>query len=160
GHLWRTTGDITNCWDCTIGHGSWVSSGVLPILDQQERIRAHSGPGGWNDPDMMEVGNLPTPAENRSHFALWTMLSAPLIIGTDVRAMPPQTRDLLANPRLIAVDQDPLGIAAFRWSATPQVEVWAKPLDGGRWAVAALNRTGEPREVAIDWAGHGELKDD
>lgn len=160
GHLWRTTGDIINCWDCTVGHGSWTSSGVLPILDKQEALRAHSGPAGWNDPDMMEVGNLPTLEENRSHFAMWAMLSAPLVIGTDVPAMEPEIRAILANPRLIAIDQDALGIAAFRWIATPQVEVWAKPLEGGRWAIAALNRTGEPREVAIDWAGFGELKDD
>jgi len=160
GHLWRTTGDIINCWDCTVGHGSWISSGVLPILDKQEAVRAHSGPDGWNDPDMMEVGNLPTLEENRSHFAMWAMLSAPLVIGTDVPAMKPEIRDILANPQLVAIDQDRLGIAAFRWIATPQVEVWAKPLDGGRWAIAALNRTGEAREVAIDWARYGELKDD
>ncbi|MGV3555614.1 MAG: glycoside hydrolase family 27 protein [Croceibacterium sp.] len=160
GHLWRTTGDIINCWDCTVGHGSWTSSGVLPILDKQEALRAHSGPAGWNDPDMMEVGNLPTLEENRSHFAMWAMLSAPLVIGTDVPAMEPEIRAILANPRLIAIDQDALGIAAFRWIATPQVEIWAKPLEGGRWAIAALNRTGEPREVAIDWARFGELKDD
>ena len=160
GHLWRTTGDIINCWDCTVGHGSWTSSGVLPILDKQEALRAHSGPAGWNDPDMMEVGNLPTLEENRSHFAMWAMLSAPLVIGTDVPAMEPEIRAILANPRLIAIDQDALGIAAFRWIATPQVEVWAKPLEGGRWAIATLNRTGEPREVAIEWASFGELKDD
>jgi alpha-galactosidase len=160
GHLWRTTGDIINCWDCTVGHGSWTSSGVLPILDKQEALRAHSGPAGWNDPDMMEVGNLPTLEENRSHFAMWAMLSAPLVIGTDVPAIKPEIRDILANPRLVAIDQDRLGIAGFRWIATPQVEIWAKPLDGGRWAIAALNRTGEPREVTIDWARYGELKDD
>ena len=84
GQLWRTTGDITNCWDCEIGHGSWSSSGILPILDKQRAVRGFAGPGGWNDPDMMEVGNLPTLAENRSHFAMWAMLAAPLIIGTDV----------------------------------------------------------------------------
>ena len=160
GHLWRTTGDIINCWDCTVGHGSWSSSGVLPILDKQEALRAHSGPDGWNDPDMMEVGNLPTLEENRSHFAMWAMLSAPLIIGTDVPALKPEIRDILANPRIVAIGQDKLGIAAFRWIATPQVEIWAKPLDGGRWAIAALNRTGEPRELAIDWRRFGELKDD
>ena len=160
GHLWRTTGDIINCWDCTIGHGNWISSGVLPILDKQEALRAHSGPGGWNDPDMMEVGNLPTLAENRSHFALWAMLSAPLIIGTDVPGMSSDIRAILANPRLIAIDQDPLGIAAFRWIATPEVEVWAKPLADGNWAIALLNRTAQPRDFTIDWARHGELKDD
>ena len=152
GHLWRTTGDIVNCWDCTLGHGHWASSGILPILDQQDAIRAHSGPDGWNDPDMMEVGNLPTLAQNRSHFAMWAMLPAPLIIGTDVPGMDPAIRDTLANPQLVALNQDPLGRPAFRWIGTPNYEVWARSLDGGDWAIAMLNRTGEPQEIAIDWA--------
>ena len=80
GHLWRTTGDIINCWDCTVSHGSWSSSGVLPILDQQAKLRRYGGPDGWNDPDMMEVGNLPKLAENRSHFAMWAMLAAWLAV--------------------------------------------------------------------------------
>jgi len=159
GHLWRTTGDITNCWDCVVGHGTWASSGILPILDRQEALRAHSGPDGWNDPDMMEVGNLPGLAENRSHFALWAMLSAPLIMGTDIPAMTPEIRDILANPRLIAIDQDALGIAAFRWIATPEVEVWAKPLAGEDWALAVLNRSNGVREFALDWQAFA-LKDD
>ncbi len=152
GHLWRTTGDITNCWDCEIGHGNWSSFGILPILDKQRPLRAHSGPGGWNDPDMMEVGNLPTLAENRSHFAMWAMLSAPLIAGTDLPGLKPEIRDILANPRLIAIDQDPLGIAAFRWIGTPVLEIWAKPLAGGDWAIALLNRGDAPFPARIDWS--------
>jgi len=159
GHLWRTTGDITNCWDCEIGHGNWSSYGVLPILDRQRPLRAHSGPGGWNDPDMLEVGNLPTLAENRSHFAMWAMLAAPLIIGTDLPGLAPEIRDILANPRLIAIDQDPLGIAAFRWIGTPALEIWAKPLAGGEWAIALLNRGDSPLPARIAWTDH-ELKDD
>ena len=159
GHLWRTTGDITNCWDCELGHGNWLSHGILPILDMQVPLRQYAGPGAWNDPDMMEVGNLATPAENRSHFAMWAMLSAPLILGTDVPGMTPAIRDVLANPRIVAIDQDPLGIPAFRWRATPQVELWAKPLADERWAIAALNRSDDRRPVTIDWL-HGELRDD
>ena len=152
GHLWRTTGDITNCWDCIVNHGSWFSSGVLSILDRQDALRAYAGPGGWNDPDMMEVGNLPTAAENRSHFAMWTMLAAPLIIGTDVEAMTPAIRDLLANRRLIMIDQDPLGIPAMKWISVPGLDYWAKPLAGGRWAIALLNRGDTRRAARIDWA--------
>ena len=159
GHLWRTTGDITNCWDCELGHGNWLSHGILNILDMQLPLRAHAGPDGWNDPDMLEVGNLPTLEENRSHFAMWAMLSAPLILGTDVPGMTPAIRDVLANPRIVAIDQDPLGIPAFRWRATPQVELWAKPLADERWAIAALNRSDDRRPVTIDWL-HGELRDD
>ncbi len=159
GHLWRTTGDITNCWDCTVGHGSWSSSGILPILDQQDELRPHGGPDGWNDPDMMEVGNLPTLAENRSHFAMWAMLAAPLIIGTDVPGMTPEITAVLANPGLIAINQDRLGRGAMKWIATPQWEAWAKPLADGEWAIALLNRSGETQRVEIDWASV-ELKDD
>ena len=159
GHLWRTTGDITNCWDCELGHGNWLSHGVLHILDMQVPLRQHSGPDGWNDPDMMEVGNLASTAENRSHFAMWAMLSAPLIMGTDVPGMTAETRAILTNPRLIAIDQDPLGIPAMRWRAYPDYEIWAKPLSGDRWAIALLNRSDEEQRIAVDWA-HGELRDD
>jgi alpha-galactosidase len=159
GHLWRTTGDITNCWDCELGHGNWVSRGILPILDLQRPLRAYAGPDGWNDPDMMEVGNLPTLAENRSHFAMWAMLAAPLIMGTHVPDMRPEIRDILANPRIVAIDQDMLGIPGFRWRGTPEVELWAKPLSDGHWAIAALNRSNMAQPVTIDWM-NGELKDD
>ena len=159
GHLWRTTGDIINCWDCTVSHGSWSSSGVLPILDQQARLRKYGGPDGWNDPDMMEVGNLPTLAENRSHFAMWAMLAAPLIIGTDVPDMKPEITAILTNPRLIEINQDEAGQGAMKWIATPDWEVWAKPLADGGWAIAILNRSGETQRVTLDW-GAVELKDD
>jgi alpha-galactosidase len=159
GHLWRTTGDITNCWDCELGHGNWLSQGVLRILDRQVPLRQYSGPGGWNDPDMMEVGNLASAAENRSHFAMWAMLAAPLIMGTDVPGMSAETRAILTNARIVAIDQDPLGLPAMRWRATRDYEIWAKPLAGDRWAIAMLNRSDEPRRVTADWA-HGELRDD
>ena len=159
GHLWRTTGDITNCWDCELGHGNWLSHGILRILDKQVPLRAYSGPGGWNDPDMMEVGNLASLAENRSHFAMWAMLAAPLIMGTDVPGMTAETRAILTNRRLIAIDQDPLGIPAMRWRAYPDYEIWAKPFAGERWAIALLNRSDEAQDVKVDWA-HGELRDD
>ena len=152
GHLWRTTGDITNCWDCVVHHGNWQSSGILPILDQQMEIRGHSGPGGWNDPDMMEVGNLPTLAQNRSHFAMWAMLSAPLIIGTDVPAMSEETRQILGNQRVIALNQDESGISAMRWLTFTGFEIWAKPLANGEWAIAALNRESTAREFTLNWS--------
>lgn len=152
GHLWRTTGDITNCWDCVVSHGNWASSGVLPILDRQDAIRGYAGPGGWNDPDMLEVGNLASLAENRSHFAMWAMLAAPLIIGTDVPALKPEIRAVLANRGIVAIDQDRLGVAAFKWIARPGIDVWARPLAGGRWAVALVNRGDTLRAARIDWA--------
>ncbi len=159
GHLWRTTGDITNCWDCELGHGNWLSHGVLRILDRQVPLREYSGPDGWNDPDMMEVGNLASVAENRSHFAMWAMLSAPLIMGTDVPGMTSETRAILTNQRLIGIDQDPLGIPAMRWRAYDDYDIWAKPLADDRWAIALLNRSDREQRIAIEWA-KGELRDD
>ncbi|WP_408590332.1 glycoside hydrolase family 27 protein [Novosphingobium sp.] len=175
GQLWRTTGDIGNCWDCHLGHGSWSSVGVLQILDKQDGLRSFAGPGHWNDPDMLEVGNLPDLNANRSHFALWAMLAAPLIVGTDVVGMKPditriltnpaisRTRSaprmkpditrILTNPHLIAIDQDALGIQGFAWLRSGDVEVWARPLAGERWAVAVLNRSAQPQTHVIDWSG-------
>jgi alpha-galactosidase len=153
GHLWRTTGDIVNCWNCELGHGSWSSFGILNILDKQAGLRKYAAPGAWNDPDMMEVGNLPTLAENRSHFAMWAMLAAPLIAGTDVIGMKPEIATILTNPRLLAIDQDPLGLQGFAWVRTPELEVWARPLAGEKWAIAVLNRSDTQRSHAIDFSG-------
>jgi len=152
GHLWRTTGDIINCWDCIIDHGSWKSPGVMQILDKQDGLRQHAGPGHWNDPDMMEVGDMDTVGENRAHFAMWAMLAAPLIAGNDVRSMTDATREILTNREVIAVDQDTLGIQGFPHKKENDIEIWFKPLAGDDWAMAILNRNAEARTVAFDWA--------
>jgi len=159
GHLWRTTGDIVNCWNCELGHGNWSSFGILNILDKQAGLQRYAGPGRWNDPDMLEVGNLPTLAENRSHFAMWAMLAAPLIAGTDVVAMRPEIAAILTNPRIVAIDQDPLGLQGFAWIRTPELEVWARPLSGEKWALAVLNRSDERRSHTVDFSQH-PLSDD
>jgi len=151
GHLWRTGPDIVNCWQCQYGHGIWDSLGVLNIFDQQEAYRSYAGPGHWNDPDMLEVGNLPTLSENRAHFALWAMLAAPLIVGTDLVNLDENVLKVLTNKDVIAVNQDKLGIQAFGIFKTPTIDYWAKPLDGGDWAIAILNRTDEPREIHANW---------
>lgn len=154
GHLWRTTGDIINCWDCTYSRGHAFSEGILPILEKQVRIQRFAGPGGWNDPDMLEVGHLPTLEENRSHFAIWAMLPAPLIMGTDVTHMKPEIRDILANPRLIAINQDPAGNAAFRWVGTDNYDIWARRVGKGDWVVAVLNRVGQTQDITVDWQAY------
>jgi alpha-galactosidase len=105
GHLWRTTGDITNCFDCVVDHGDWKSWGILQILDMQNGLRQYAGPDHWNDPDMMEVGNGMSVAEDRAHFSMWCMLAAPLIAGNDVRKMSPETAGILTNREVIAVDR-------------------------------------------------------
>lgn len=159
GHLWRTTGDITNCWDCVVDHGTWKSWGVLPILDRQDGLRVHAGPGHWNDPDMLEVGNGMTVAQDRSHFTMWAMLAAPLLAGNDLRTMSQETRAILTNEAVIAVNQDSLGIQGYPYRSADEVQVWLKPLSRGAWAVAVLNRGDVPRSVRLDWAEE-DVRDD
>ncbi len=159
GHLWRTTGDITAIFDGQEGHGTWNSWGVSQILDMRENIRQYAGPDHWNDPDMLEVGNGMTIAEDRAHFALWCIQAAPLIAGNDLRDMSPEVRDILTNKELIAIDQDPLGIQGFKYLVKDNWEVWAKPLNKGDLALCFLNRTLEPVKVDLDWKKY-PVKDD
>jgi alpha-galactosidase len=151
GHLWRTTGDIYNCFDCIIDHTTYKDWGVLQILDKQDGLRQYAGPGHWNDPDMLEVGNGMPANEERAHFSMWCMLAAPLIAGNDVRAMIASTREVLLNPEVIAVDQDKLGVQGFKYSAKDGVEVWFKPLEDSDWAMCVLNRSTNAHKVTFDW---------
>jgi alpha-galactosidase len=151
GHLWRTTGDIYNCFDCIKDHGTWKQNGVVQILDMQKGLRAHAGPGHWNDPDMLEVGNGMSLSEDRAHFSMWCMLAAPLIAGNDLRSMSAETREVLTNREVVAINQDPLGVEAFQYSAKDGLEVWFKPLKDGDWAVVFLNRNTSPRKISFDW---------
>lgn len=152
GHLWRTTGDIIDCFDCETGHGSWSSTGIMPILDLQDGLREHAGPGHWNDPDMMEVGNRMSVNQDRAHFSMWAMLAAPLIAGNDLRSMTPETISILTNKDVIAINQDPLGIQAMKYLDHGDLEIWFKPLQGGDWAMTILNRSRLDETVVFDWA--------
>ena len=151
GHLWRTTGDIYSCFDCVKDHGTWKQWGVMQILDMQKPLRAHAGPGHWNDPDMLEVGNGMSVNEDRAHFSMWSMLAAPLIAGNDLRNMSKEVREILTNREVIAVNQDALGIEGFQYSAKEGLEVWFKPLKDGDWAMVVLNRGTSARKVSFDW---------
>ena len=151
GHLWRTTGDIYNCFDCVEDHGTWKSFGVLQIMDKQEGLREHAGPGHWNDPDMLEVGNGMPAHQDRAHFSMWAMLAAPLIAGNDLRKMSAETTSILTNAEVVAIDQDELGIQGFKHTAKDSVETWYKPLKNGDWAVCFLNRSKTPKAVEMDW---------
>ncbi len=160
GHLWRTTGDITDCWECEENHGSWSSWGIMRILDKQKSLRIHAAPGHWNDPDMMEVGNSGlTDNESRAHFSMWTMLAAPLIAGNDVRNMSKETRDILTNKEVVAVDQDALGIQGFPAITEDNLEIWVKPLANDEWAFCFLNRGKETKNISFDWKD-SFIKDD
>ena len=154
GHLWRVTGDIINCWDCEIGHGSWSSSGVWKIIDMRKDIRKEAGPGHWNDFDMMEVGNGMTNAEDRSHFAMWTMLASPLIMGNDLRMASSETIKTLSNKEVIQVNQDKLGIQGFRFSNENELEIWIKPLANDEWAVTFVNMGDKLTTINFDWKKH------
>ena len=154
GNLWRTTGDIQDRWG---GKEKWpdgncCSNGVTSILDQQVGLESYAGPGHWNDPDMLEVGNGGmTTTEYRSHFSLWAILAAPLIAGNDLRTMTPETREILTNKEVIAVDQDPLAREGRRLWKDGDLEVWAKQMQDGSRAVALLNRGNSPQEIAVTW---------
>ncbi|MCD7898908.1 MAG: glycoside hydrolase family 27 protein [Bacteroides sp.] len=151
GHMWRTTGDIYNCFDCIDQHPGWAAFGVLQILDMQNGLRAYAGPGHWNDPDMLEVGNGQSVNQDRAHFTMWCMLAAPLILGNDIRNMSQETKDILMNAEVIAVNQDRQGIQGFRHLAEDGLEVWFKPLENDDWAFCMLNRTTESKSYTIDW---------
>jgi alpha-galactosidase len=151
GHLWRTTGDIYHCFDCEKNHGTWSSWGVLRILDMQDGLRKYAGPDHWNDPDMMEVGNGMTVGEDRAHFSMWCMLAAPLMAGNDIAAMSKETREILTNKEVIAIDQDALGVQGLKYSSKDGLETWFKPLENGDWAVCFLNRKDVPQKIDFDW---------
>lgn len=151
GHLWRTTGDIYNCFDCIKDHGTWKQLGVMAILDSQEGLRKYAGPGHWNDPDMLEVGNGMVVNEDRAHFSMWAMIAAPLIAGNDLRNMSKQTLDILTNKEAVNVNQDKLGIQGWKFSTKDSLETWFKPLENGNWAVCFLNRSKAPQSISFDW---------
>src|ERR1700689_63790 len=138
GNLWRTTGDITDKWEAQEKwpDGSCCARGMLDIVDLQVGLESHAGPGHWNDPDMLEVGNggMST-TEYRPHFSLWAILAAPLIAGNDLRNMTPEIRDILTNKEVIAVNQDPLGREGRRVGKDGDLEVWSKQLQDGSRAV-------------------------
>jgi alpha-galactosidase len=151
GNLWRSTGDIYDAWQSA--PDSNEGSGVLDILDRQVGLASYAGPGHWNDPDMLEVGNGGmSDDEYRAHFGLWAMLAAPLIAGNDLSTMSEATRKILNNREVIAVDQDTLGIEAQRAVKLADTEIWVRPLAGGSQAVALLNRSAEPRSIRLDWS--------
>jgi alpha-galactosidase len=145
GNLWRTTGDIADRWMImsTIGFA-------------QDDLAPFGGPGHWNDPDMLEVGNgQMTTAEYRTHMSLWAMLAAPLIAGHDVSKSSPETIALLTNRDVIAIDQDPLGKPGRRAVQRGPLEIWTRPLDGKRTAVALFNRGAAPATVSATSAELG-----
>jgi alpha-galactosidase len=154
GNLWRTTGDIQDHWagQQKWPDGSCCSNGMLDIADQNEPLYSAAGPGHWNDPDMLEVGNGGmTTTEYRSHFSLWALMAAPLMAGNDLRSMTPEIRDILTNKEVIAIDQDSLGRQGRRVAKDGDLEVWAKQLKNGDRAVILLNRSSSAQQITANW---------
>lgn len=155
-NLWRLSGDITDNWDS-----------IVSVAMDAVGLEAHSGHGAWNDPDMMvvglngegyvgKIGGGCTVNEYEAHFALWCMLSAPLLMGHDVRATTPEIKTILQNKELIDINQDDLGISAYR---IPQLSeddiVFAKPLYGGDIAFCLLNTRNTPKIMPLAWEYSG-----
>jgi len=162
GHLWRTTGDIMDCYDCKQRwENGWKIildlqySQVQPADGQNNGIGKYAGPGHWNDPDMMEAGNEGLSfAESRGLFSMWCILAAPLMAGNDVRHMTPEITALLTDRDAIAIDQDKLGKEGWRFRAEPGYEIWVRELSNGDWAVALLNAGKTPADLSVDFS-HG-----
>ncbi|MDI1463310.1 NPCBM/NEW2 domain-containing protein [Catellatospora sp. KI3] len=145
GSLWRTTGDISDSWNSMTG-----------ILDQQAGLEPFARRGAYNDPDMLEVGNGGmTTAEYTSHFSLWALLNAPLLLGNDLRSVNDTTLSIVRNADVIAVDQDWGGSQGRRVRDDGETEVWAKPMSDGSVAVVLFNRTAATATVATSAAELG-----
>lgn len=158
GHLWRTSFDVGDQWDTP--HNTHSCIGILASIDAVANLEKHAGPGGWNDPDMLVVGlgnhgfikgGGCSRDEYQTQLTFWCILSAPLMIGCDVRHLDPETRDILTNQELLDLDQDELGQPAARVARTGSTEVWKKNLAGGDMAIAMLNRGESDAPVKVDW---------
>ncbi len=146
GQLWRVTADIQDTWESIV----W-------IVNANARHFEAAGPGHWNDPDMLEVGNGGmTFDEYKAHFSLWAMMAAPLMAGNDVRQMTAETKEILLNREVIAVDQDPLGVQGrIVIDRGYGGQVWMKPLADGSAAVCFLNLSAKELELYVRWSQAG-----
>lgn len=145
GNSWRTTGDIYDSW------GSMTSR-----ADENNRWASYAGPGGWNDPDMLEVGNGGMSTEEyRSHFSIWALVKAPLLIGCDVRTISGDALEILSNSEVIAVNQDYLGVQGKKVFGGGREEVWAGRLSGGKVAVVLWNRGSSRATITARWSDIG-----
>lgn len=149
GHLWRTTYDIAPLYD---GQVNWGALAFMNIIDRQAELWRYAGPGQWNDPDILEVGNGSlTYDENITHFSLWAMCAAPLMAGNDLRIMTDEVKSILTNHDVIAINQDSLGNQAVRFLDMGNHEVWFKRLVNDELALCFVNRSELPWKVDYNW---------
>lgn len=151
GHSWRTTPDIWCAFDSIRVFPGYNQFGVMQCLAFNDTLRQYAGPGHWNDPDMLEVGNGMTESEDRAHFTMWCMMASPLILGNDLRNMNDATRAIIMNREMIAVDQDPLGVQGWHCFDRGALQFWLKPLADGAWAFTILNPSATAVDYTINW---------
>jgi alpha-galactosidase len=146
GNLWRSTADIRSNYQSMLFNAS-----------SQLGLERYAGPGHWNDPDMLEIGNegMDDPDMERTHLSLWALLAAPLIAGNDLGAMNADTRAVLTNAEVLAIDQDPLGEQGRRVAQQGPVQLWSRPLTDGTLAVGLVNTLDHPLDTTLDFAALG-----
>ena len=151
GHSWRVGPDIWCSFDSTRVFPTYVQYSVLDCINKNDSLRRYAGPGHWNDPDMLEVGNGLSVNQNRAHFTMWCMMASPLILGNDVRNMSAETKLILTNRDLIAINQDRLGVQGLRFLRGDGLDYWFKPLANGDWAMTIFNPTRKPIACNLNW---------
>nr|WP_314683729.1 glycoside hydrolase family 27 protein [uncultured Prevotella sp.] len=148
---WRIGPDIWCSFDSTRIFPTYIQCSVIDCINRNDSLRSYAGPGHWNDPDMLEVGNGLSVNQDRAHFTMWCMMASPLILGNDVRNMSDETKAILTNKDLIAIDQDKLGVQGLRFLIREGLEYWFKPLSNGDWAMTIFNPTRHPLSCSLNW---------
>ena len=154
GHLWRTSFDIGPSIG-SVYHCADTSAGDVVIHPAFNGLWQFAGPGHWNDPDMLQVGNIKADIENKTHFALWCILAAPLMAGNDLRNMSETVRTILTSEEVININQDPRGIQGYKVSDDGDHEIYNKPLSDGTTAVLLLNKGQAGADITVKWENIG-----
>jgi len=150
GHLWRTSFDIGPNMG-SVYYCADTSAGDIVIHPAFNGLWQFAGPGHWNDPDMLQVGNLKNDIENKTHFGLWCILTAPLMAGNDLRNMSEIVRNILTTEELIKVNQDPRGVQGYKVYDNGDHEIYNKPLCDGTTAVLLLNKGAQKADITVTW---------
>jgi len=163
GHLWRTAGDIRDTWTLPKHQ-----AGIIECFEKQRNLDEYQQPGAWNDPDLLVIGIYGkgrsandlgaagcNDVEYRSQMSLWSLLGAPLLASCDLRRITPAALEILSNPEVIDIDQDPLGKPARPCAGSCETEVWVKDLEDGSKAVGLLNRGPKSARITAKWVALG-----
>lgn len=151
GNSWRIGPDIWCSFDSTRVFPTYVQYSVMDCINRNDSLRQYAAPGHWNDPDMLECGNGLSVNEDRAHFTMWCMMASPLILGNDIRNMSEETKAIITNRELIAINQDTLGVQGLKLLSKEGLDYWFKPLANGDWAMAILNSTKKDIKCEINW---------